>query len=164
MSFYVQVIQQSPAFNSPALCKDMALLEPGFRAAVTSVIAGATAQGITLQVTETFRSAPRQQQLFSQGKTQLDGKTAETIGVHHFGLGCDLMRVDEGKADWATADYLFLGDLARANGLTWGGDWGVPAKLHAPGFHDWDHVQGCTVAQQQDLFAGRWYPEPVTVS
>jgi peptidoglycan L-alanyl-D-glutamate endopeptidase CwlK len=158
-NFYTTVIQADPRFTSTADCRDIALLEPNFRAAVQSVIADAAAQGITLQVTETFRSAARQQMLFAQGATQLDGQTPATIGVHHFGLAVDLVRVQNGKADWATADYTFLQALAEKYGLTWGGDWGIPAKLHQPGFHDWDHLQGCTVAQQDALFAGDWYPD-----
>jgi len=80
---------------------------------VELVIAGARDQGITLVVTETFRSAPRQQYLFANHKTQLDGKTPASIGVHHFGLAIDVMREENGKADWSTDDYLFLQRCTR---------------------------------------------------
>ena len=80
--------------------------------------------GITLIPTETFRSAARQQALFKQGLTQLDGLTPQSIGTHHFGVACDFARLEDGKTDWKVKDWLFLGPLARKVGLVWGGDWG----------------------------------------
>ena len=160
-NFYVDVIQADARFNSPNPCRDTALLEPNTRSAVASIIADASTQGIALIVTETFRSAARQQALFAQHLTQLNGLTPATIGVHHFGLACDFARLEGGRTDWATDDWLFLGPLAAKYGMVWGGDWGVPAKLHAPGFHDWDHCQSCSVTEQPALFSGLWYPSSV---
>jgi hypothetical protein len=157
MSFYTDFIQKSPLFNNPAECRDQSMLEPGFGAAVKAIIAEAAAMGITLMVTETFRSQARQQQLFRQGATQLNGLTPATIGVHHFGLAADFCKIIDGKASWA-GDWSFLRDLADKHGLVSGVDWGQPNVKHS--FIDPDHVQGCTVAQQSLLFAGTWYPGP----
>jgi hypothetical protein len=165
-NFYTDVIQKDPRFESPLPCRDTALLEPGFRRQVAAVISDAATMGIKLITTETFRSAAHQQALFASGRTspgpiltKLDGRTPQTIGVHHFGLACDFARIEGGKTDWATADWLFLGPLATKYGLTWGGDWGTPSNLHKPGeFHDWDHLQACALAEQHAVFAGIWYP------
>ena len=49
-SFYDIVIRNSTAFRSSAICKDLTLLEPGTRAAVLALLAGAKAQGIDLRL------------------------------------------------------------------------------------------------------------------
>jgi hypothetical protein len=154
MSFYTDVIQQDTRFHSTEAVRDMALLDPGTRAAVQAIIAGAAARGITLEVTETFRSQERQQQLFAQHATQL-----ESVGVHHYGLAADFCKIVAGKASW-DGDWSFLAPLCAANGMIWGGDWGEPDKSHS--FRDYDHVQRCEVTQQPPLFAGAWYPDSST--
>ncbi|MGA2739343.1 MAG: M15 family metallopeptidase [Bryobacteraceae bacterium] len=151
MSFYTEVIQQNPQFHSTTAVRDMELLEPATRAAVQAIIDGAAAQGVTLEVTETYRSQERQQQLFAQHATQL-----ETVGVHHYGLAADFCKVVDGKAAW-DGDWSFLTPLCAANGMIWGGDWGQPDKPHS--FRDYDHVQRCEVSEQAALFAGTWYPQ-----
>jgi hypothetical protein len=154
MSFFTDVIQNDPRYVSSLPCKDMALLEPVTRAAVQAIIADAAAQGITLIVTETFRSEARQQALFQQGATQL-----RTVGVHHYGLAADFAKIIDGKASWA-GDWSFLRDLADRHGMISGLDWGQPAVKHS--FVDPDHVQRCSVAEQTGLFAGTWYPSDPT--
>lgn len=132
------------------------MLEPVTRAAVQAIIADALGMGITLQVTESFRSRARQQMMFAQKLTQL-----KECGVHLYGCAADVMRIEEGKADWTVADYYFLGPLAAKHGLVWGGTWtqqNDPTAIHTPGFHDWDHLQRVTIAEQPALFAGTFYP------
>jgi hypothetical protein len=133
-------------------CADPARLEPVTRAAVASIIAAAKAElGIDLMIFETYRSQARQEQLFAKHATEL-----RTVGVHGYGLACDLVKSIGGQPSWA-GDFEFLGPLARRFGLVWGGDWGKPANPH--GFHDLDHVQRCSVADQAKLFEGTWYPD-----
>ena len=158
-NFYQDVICQDPRFHSTDGCRDLALLEPSFRAQVEALIADASAQGIKLWATETYRSQERQQMLFVQKLTQLS-----KVGVHHYGLACDFaMSKDGGKtADWTIQDWSdVLGPLAMKHGLVWGGDWQLtfdPQAIHQPGFHDCDHVQAIEVKDQAQLFAGTWYP------
>ena len=128
------------------------MLEPGTKAAVLAIIADAAAQGITLQVTETYRSCERQEQLFEKKVTQL-----KTVGVHHYGLAADFCKIINGKASW-TGDWKFLRDLADKHGMVSGVDWGHPERPHT--FCDADHVQRVTIDQQPALFAGSWYPDP----
>ncbi len=151
MSFYIDVIQQDPRFHSTETVRDMDLLDPATRAAVQAIIAGAAQQGITLEVTETYRSQERQEQLFAQHVTEL-----QTVGVDHYGLATDFCKIGDGKASW-DGDWSFLAPLCAANGMIWGGDWGEPDQTHT--FRDYDHVQRCEVSQQPSLFAGTWYPD-----
>ncbi|MBV9859830.1 MAG: transglycosylase SLT domain-containing protein [Alphaproteobacteria bacterium] len=150
-NFYTDVVQHDPRFHTRERVADTALLEPVTRAAVAAIVADAAEQGIVLEVTETYRSTERQAELFAQGATQL-----RTVGVHHYGLAADFAKRVGGGLSWA-GDWTFLGVLAKKHGLIWGGDWGTPDQPHS--FRDWDHVQRIAVADQQKLFAGKWYPD-----
>ena len=150
-NFYTDIISQDARFDSAARVADLALLEPITRQLVQNVIAAAEQMGIVLMAYETYRSQARQQELFDNGATKL-----RKVGVHHYGLACDIVRVVGGEPSWK-GDFSFLGQLAHSAGLIWGGDWGAPQIKHS--FIDSVHVQRCTVARQATLFAGTWYPD-----
>jgi D-alanyl-D-alanine carboxypeptidase len=160
MSFYTDVIQSNPLFGSPNRVADLDLLEPVTRDAVQQIVADAAKQGIKLMVFETYRSQQRQTELFNQGATKL-----RTVGVHHFGLACDLVKDINGQPSWK-GNFDFLKDLAENNGLIWGGDWGNDTVVHS--FVDSDHVQRINVSDQAKLFNLSWYPDddydPVVVT
>jgi D-alanyl-D-alanine carboxypeptidase len=86
-NFYTDSIQSDPRFKSVKPINDMALLEPVTRKLVKQIIADAADEGIKLVAFETYRSQARQTKLFAQGATQL-----KTVGVHHYGLACDLVK------------------------------------------------------------------------
>ena len=149
-NFFEDVIQPDPRCHSTQPISDPALLEPNTRAAVQAIIADAATNEMTLMIFETYRSQERQALLFSQGVTQL-----KTVGVHHYGLACDLVKSVNGEPNWK-GDFSLIGHLAQAHGLVWGGDWGRPDLPHS--FRDYPHVQRCSVADQARLFRGEWYP------
>ena len=151
MSFYTDVIAADKRFKTKSIVSDMALLEPVTRKAVENIIADAAAHGMHYMVFETYRSKERQQQLFEQGATKL-----KTVGVHHYGLACDIVKSIGGKPSWK-GDFTLLRDLAKHHGLIWGGDWGTPNQPHS--FIDSVHVQRCSVGRQAGLFSGAWYPD-----
>jgi hypothetical protein len=150
-NFYTDVIETSASFNSPNRVSDPMLLEPVTRQLVQQIISSAQQMGISVMIFETYRSQARQQQLFNQGATQL-----RTVGVHGYGLACDIVKDVGGEPSWK-GDFSFLGELAHASGLIWGGDWGNPNIPHT--FLDLVHVQRCTIARQPALFGGTWYPD-----
>ena len=152
MSFYTDVLKKDPRFNSTAICRDMAMLEPGFRAKVQSVLDQAHTDGLDLRVAETFRSQARQAQLFEQGYTQL-----KKVGVHNYGLACDFNLFVNGKYETDGQKYSFLLNYGKKFNFISGIDWGTPWQSHS--FHDWDHIQDVPVWRQGDLFAGSWYPD-----
>jgi hypothetical protein len=149
-TFYTDVISRHSHFASPARISDPLLLEPMTRQLIERIVTSARQMGIELMIYETYRSQDRQQELFNHGATKL-----RTVGVHHYGLACDIVRSVSGEPSWK-GDFSFLGQLAQSCGLIWGGDWGAPHIKHS--FVDSVHVQRCTVARQGDLFAGVWYP------
>src|SRR5262245_6807911 len=151
MSFYTDVIQASPLFESPDLVNDINLLEPVTRDAVLQIIEDAKQKGIKLMVFETYRSQQRQTELFNHGASKL-----KTVGVHHFGLACDLVKDINGQPSWK-GDFTFLKALAEDSGLIWGGDWGDSTISHS--FVDADHVQRINISDQGKLFRLEWYPD-----
>jgi hypothetical protein len=149
--FFTDVIQKSSQFNLSSRVADPELLEPTTRQLVEQILIAAQQMGISLIIYETYRSQARQLELFNSGATRL-----RAVGVHHYGLACDIVKVVGGEPSWK-GDFSFLGQLARSSGLVWGGDWGSPDIKHT--FIDAVHVQRCTVARQAALFAGTWYPD-----
>jgi hypothetical protein len=149
-NFYTDTIQKSPDFRSTNRCADPQMLEPFTRRKVAAILADAKAHGISLMVYETYRSEERQRLLYQQGATRLPN-----VGVHHYGLACDIVYQIAGEPSWK-GDFGFLWHLATAHQLVWGGNWGRPNIHHS--FIDSDHVQWCAMADQADLFRGTWYP------
>jgi D-alanyl-D-alanine carboxypeptidase len=150
-NFFTDVIKKSPKLTSKKRVADMALLEPETRKRVRAIIADAKEHGLKLMVFETYRSGARQTELFDQGATKL-----KKVGVHHYGLACDLVRDVNGEPSWK-GDFDLLGRLAHHHGLIWGGDWGNPNVHHS--FVDPVHVQRCTIERQAALFRGTFYPD-----
>jgi hypothetical protein len=150
-TFYTDVISKDTRFGSSVRIADAALLEPMTRQLVERIVSTAQQMGIELMIYETYRSQGRQQELFNSGASKL-----RTVGVHHYGPACDIVRSVGGEPCWK-GDFTFLGQLAQSCGLIWGGDWGAPHIKHS--FIDSVHVQRCTVGRQGDLFAGGWYPD-----
>lgn len=150
-NFFTDVISNDHRFKSVDRIADPNLLEPQTRARVLAIIADAKELGINLMIFETYRSRERQKQLFDQGASQL-----KNVGVHHYGLACDLVKSINGQPSWK-GDFSFLRTLARHHGLISGIDWGEPGVKHS--FVDSDHVQRITKGRQSSLFAGTWYPD-----
>jgi hypothetical protein len=150
-TFYTDVISKHPSFNSERRINDLGLLDDVTRQRVQAIIADAKSLGFDLLAFETYRSSDRQQQLFNHGATRL-----RQVGVHHYGLACDLVKVVNGEPSWK-GDFSFLGQLAHAHGLVWGGNWGTPNVAHS--FVDAVHVQRCSIHRQPALFRGEWYPD-----
>jgi len=152
-SFYDTTIRNSRYWGHDTVCKDMAMLEPGTRAAVLALMAEAKADGIDLRVLETYRSQTRQSALFTAHATQL-----RVVGCHGYGVACDFGVFVEGAYQEKNSPYVFLRELARKHGLISGQDWG-----HAKegGFVDSGHVQRVPVWRQGALFSDAWYPPAV---
>ena len=77
------------------------------------------------------------------------------MGVHHYGLACDIVKVVNNQPSW-DGDFSFLQTYAERYNLIWGGNWGEPDRPHS--FRDMDHVQRIAVGDQVALFGGTWYP------
>ncbi len=151
-NFYTDVIKIDHRFGSTERVSDVQLLEPNVRRKVMAIIEDAKGHGLDLMVYETYRSQQRQQMLYQQGVTKL-----KNVGVHHFGLACDIVKVIHGEPSW-DGSFDLIGHLAKNHDLIWGGNWGTPDAKHT--FVDQPHVQWCSLKDQKALFAGAWYPDP----
>lgn len=152
-NFYDTVIRNSRYWGHDTVCKDMAMLEPGTRAAVLALMEDAKTAGIDLRVLETYRSQTRQSALFTAHATQL-----RVVGCHGYGVACDFGVFVKGVYQEKNAPYVFLRDLAREHGLISGQDWGHSKQ---GGFVDSGHVQRVPVWRQGALFSDAWYPPAV---
>ncbi|BBW22214.1 M15 family metallopeptidase [Enterobacter kobei] len=150
-NFYINTIRNDKRFNSEERIDDINLLEPVTRKIVQNIIEQARLNGLELMVFETYRSQQRQALLYAQGATKL-----QNVGVHHYGLACDIVKNVGGDPSWK-GDFSLLAQLAYHNKILWGGDWGTPNIKHS--FIDDDHVQRCTIGRQAMLFSGMWYPD-----
>lgn len=147
-NFYEAFLKRSPLFKSANCVRDLAYLEPIFRAQVEDILDKCGNLGRPLLVTETYRSKARQEALFLAGATQL-----RTIGCHHMGLACDFAKLVSGTPTWK-GDWTFLGKLANERGLVWGG----PGKGNL-NIADRDHIQRCSLADQPYVFNQQFYPD-----
>lgn len=112
-----------------AVESDLSVLAPKFRAAVEATVTAMRAKGHKVRVFETRRTPERQAFIYGFGREYDDGRGIVTkvrdslASWHGYGLAADI--VEDDKDPW-TAPQAFwndLGECARANGLTWGGDW-----------------------------------------
>ena len=93
-----QICTQNIAIDKPRAGR------PATRHRVPAIVSGIYPMG--LMIYETYRSRDRPQALFNQGAAKLP-----TVGVHHYGLACDIVRVAEGEPSWK-GDFSFPGQLA----------------------------------------------------
>lgn len=151
MNFFNEIIAKDKRFANTEVIHDVELLEPITRKLVLQIIEDAKAHGEDYMIFETYRSKERQELLFDQGATKL-----KKVGVHHYGLACDVVKCINGQPSWK-GDFSLIGQLAHAHGLIWGGDWGNPNIKHT--FFDPYHLQRVSLKKQPALFAGTWYPD-----
>jgi hypothetical protein len=94
-NFYADIISSDSRFNSLSRIDDVSLLEPVTRELVRRIVISAKQMGTDVEVYETYRSQARQEELFNAGATQL-----RRVGVHHYGLACDIVRFVTGEPSW----------------------------------------------------------------
>jgi peptidoglycan LD-endopeptidase CwlK len=115
-------------------------LAPKFRVALLTVLA----QLPDAMIAETVRTPERQAFLYGFGREYDDGRGIVTqaptnlTSWHGYGCAADVIHR---RLGWDASALWFrtLGEVAKAHGLTWGGDW------HRP---DLPHLQwtGCTMS------------------
>ena len=132
-------------------------LHPVVEERANQLVAKAAAKGITILITDGFRSAKAQDQLFEKGRT-IDGYIVTNArggeSYHNFGLAIDFaIRVPSGDVIWdrqydgngnSVSDWTDVVRMAKELGFEWGGDW--------QGFKDYPHLQmnfGLAIADLQ---------------
>jgi hypothetical protein len=120
----------------PRVCKDVALLAPGFWRKLQLALAKLKIRGWHPVITETVRTPERQAWLYGFGREWDDGRgvvtnaPTNTKSWHGFGLAVD---ITSGDHDWDEIPERFWKDLqacVEAEGLVSGAGWSSPDKPH----------------------------------
>jgi peptidoglycan L-alanyl-D-glutamate endopeptidase CwlK len=123
-------------------------LAPPAKQRALAFIAAASAKGIDLLVTSTYRDAESQDALYAQGRsTPGNVVTRAKAGQswHNWRCALDVVPLVNGKAIWDDqALWKQVGEIGKSCGLEWAGDWKT--------FKEYPHFQytgGLTLAQLQ---------------
>jgi peptidoglycan L-alanyl-D-glutamate endopeptidase CwlK len=97
---------------------------PGAWERFLELVKRAREAGLNVGIFEAWRSPSRQDELFRKGTT----KAQAWHSWHNYGLAADIVFIDNDNWSWKKEhDWKKLGEIGKALGLKWGGDWG------------WDH-------------------------
>jgi peptidoglycan LD-endopeptidase CwlK len=108
-----------------------------------------TELGVSLLITEAYRSPERQNILYAQGRTTkghivTNAKAGQSI--HQYKCAVDIVPIIGGKLAW-NYDFKKLGKIGVACGLEWGGNW--------KSFKDMPHFQYTAGYLLKDFQAGK---------
>ncbi len=132
-------------------------LHPVVEEKTNQLIQQAAEKGIEVAITDDFRSAEDQDQLYEKGRSTEGSIVTYAKGgesYHNFGLAVDFaLKIPSGDVIWdmkydgngnSTPDWTEVVALAKGLGFEWGGDWAR--------FKDYPHLQmdfGLTIAALQ---------------
>lgn len=138
-------------------------LHPIVLAKQTELITEASKIGITILITDGFRSSEEQDALYARGRTE-DGPVVTQVeggnSYHNYGLAIDFaLRTKKGAVIWdmeydgnknGQADWMEVVEIAKRLGFSWGGDW--------ENFPDYPHLQMDFGYSIRQLKRGLWPP------
>jgi len=112
--------------RQPQIDRDVGKLAPFFLSRLNAALADCQSLGFRVAMFEGFRSAARQEWLYSQGRSR-PGKIITNAKAfeswHCFGLAADIAyRTPNGHWTW-DGDFLRLVPIFKARGLKWLGAW-----------------------------------------
>lgn len=145
---------------------NIATLHPKVRPLARQLVRAAAAEKLTIVVTSGTRTYAEQDALFAQGRTKAGSRVTNARGGfsnHNFGIAFDVTLFKDMKPVWESPAYRRVGQLGKALGLDWGGDWASPVdephfELHpdwAEGLRESVMIAGlrARVAAGKDVFA-----------
>ncbi|WP_084134432.1 M15 family metallopeptidase [Paenibacillus harenae] len=147
--------ERSEPGNDIVPAPPVAELHPVVLAKQKELLAETAKIGISVLITDGFRSSEEQDSLYAQGRTA-DGAVVTQVqggnSYHNYGLAIDFaLRTKEGEVVWdmkydgnrnGEADWMEVVAAAKRLGFSWGGDW--------DNFPDYPHLQmdfGYTIRQ-----------------
>jgi peptidoglycan L-alanyl-D-glutamate endopeptidase CwlK len=138
-------------------------LHPIVQAKQAELTAAVKKKGITILVTDGFRSVEEQDALYRKGRSDGDQIVTNVKGgasYHNYGLAIDFaLRTKDGGVVWdleydgnrnGEADWMEVVAVAKELGFTWGGDW--------DNFRDYPHLQMDFGYSIRDLQRGKRPP------
>lgn len=132
--------------NDPIEAPPVTALHPIVFIKQTELIAETSKAGITILVTDGFRSSEEQNAIYAKGRTT-EGKVVTQVqgghSFHNYGLAIDFaLRTKKGEVVWdmeydgnknGRSDWMEVVEIAKRLGFSWGGDW--------KNFPDYPHLQ-----------------------
>lgn len=114
--------------------KDLALLHPWIRNKANELIALCKQNGITIVITQTWRTKAEQDALYAQGRTSTGNIVTNAKypqSIHCWGRAFDFVPLVNGKVDWNNISLFDkVGKLGESIGLEWGGNWKFVDRPH----------------------------------
>ncbi|WP_138754403.1 M15 family metallopeptidase [Paenibacillus sinopodophylli] len=133
-----------PIHNNPA--PPVTELNPIVFTKQSELIAETSKAGITILITDGFRSSEEQDAIYAKGRTTEGNIVTQVQGghsYHNYGLAIDFaLRTKQGEVVWdmkydgnknGKADWMEVVAIAKRLGFSWGGDWA--------NFPDYPHLQ-----------------------
>jgi peptidoglycan LD-endopeptidase CwlK len=125
---------------------DITGLHPTVEKNMHKLIEKASDIGISIIITDDYRSKEEQDKLYAQGRTT-DGQIVTQVqggeSMHNYGLAIDFaLEPEPGNVIWdmeydgnknGKSDWMEVVEIAKDLGFEWGGDW--------PGFKDYPHLE-----------------------
>ncbi|PKR84538.1 peptidase M15 [Heyndrickxia camelliae] len=161
MMFYIEASKDNNKETTPSPKHSNSYpteLNPIVKERTNQLVEQAAKKGITVVITDGFRSAADQDQLYKKGRTVSGNIVTNAKGgesYHNYGLAIDFaLKTTAGKVIWdmqydgnknGKSDWYEVVDLAKNLGFTWGGDWTK--------FKDYPHLQmdfGLSIADLQN--------------
>lgn len=126
---------RSKTLNQP--CRDIGALTPLAQQACDLFLAECKRRGISIFITETYRSQARQDYLYEQGRTRPGNIVTWTRNSNHTGRMAWDIAVNPPLALYDYATLHIAGQAAKDLGITWGGEWDTPDRPHFEITKDW---------------------------
>lgn len=138
-------------------------LQPHFRVKVEKWLNDCQAENLFLFIDFTLRTRAEQAALYAKGRKRVGPiwvKVGTTVtnappgsSYHEYGLALDVYPLHMGAPTFATPVSVRVVDLAKRNGLSWGGDW--KSIKDRPHFQD---ASAPTIRACKRLWPHGWQP------
>lgn len=145
-----------PSFNPNKSSRNVDDLVMPVKALCIQHVHACKLAGIDLLITQTYRCPADQDALFAQGRTapgHIVTRARAGQSIHQYRLAYDVVPLRNGKPVWGTiydedkALWKQVGELGKAQGLSWAGDW--------PAFKELPHFQYTGGLSLAELAAGK---------
>jgi len=103
----------------PPVVRDLTKLHPAFQPKIEGLLEALEALGTPARLWETLRTPKRGEWLKAQGRSRNGARS-----MHIFGLAADVIcAAHRWRCPRSCGFFSNVGEVARGEGLTWGGDW-----------------------------------------
>lgn len=116
------------------------LLKPKVRELAEKLIRECAKEGITIKITDGYRTFPEQDALYAKGRDAMGKVISKTVtdaragySFHNYTVAFDFCIIKPGTkdvCDWESPLYEKVGKIGKKLGLNWGGLWNKPDRPH----------------------------------